>query len=93
MCRWDIILKEAVTGAKNPKAVANWIINNLRAKLTEYNDRISKDGLMNEFLEQNPGTRLVALSADAACKGKLPVVNQVNAIDFETRRAAPGLMP
>ncbi len=25
--------------AKNPKAVANWVINNLRAKLTETNDR------------------------------------------------------
>ena len=43
---WDVPLghyfERAVTGAKNPKAVANWIINNLRAKLTEYNDRISK---------------------------------------------------
>src|SRR5207248_3548375 len=25
----------AAAGAKNPKAVANWVINNLRAKLTE----------------------------------------------------------
>ncbi|HEX3798783.1 MAG TPA: Asp-tRNA(Asn)/Glu-tRNA(Gln) amidotransferase subunit GatB [Verrucomicrobiae bacterium] len=25
----------AIVGAKNPKAVANWVINNLRAKLTE----------------------------------------------------------
>ena len=36
---WDVPLgsyfEKAVTGAKNPKAVANWIINNLRAKLTE----------------------------------------------------------
>src|SRR5476649_754742 len=28
--------------AKNPKAVANWVINNLRAKLTERNDFIAK---------------------------------------------------
>jgi len=27
--------EEAARGAKNPKAVANWVINNLRAKLTE----------------------------------------------------------
>jgi aspartyl-tRNA(Asn)/glutamyl-tRNA(Gln) amidotransferase subunit B len=36
---WDVPLggyfEMAVAGAKNPKAVANWIINNLRAKLTE----------------------------------------------------------
>jgi aspartyl-tRNA(Asn)/glutamyl-tRNA(Gln) amidotransferase subunit B len=36
---WDVPLggyfEKAVNGAKNPKAVANWIINNLRAKLTE----------------------------------------------------------
>ncbi|HWF17670.1 MAG TPA: Asp-tRNA(Asn)/Glu-tRNA(Gln) amidotransferase subunit GatB [Verrucomicrobiae bacterium] len=27
--------ESAIVGAKNPKAVANWIINNLRAKITE----------------------------------------------------------
>jgi len=36
---WDVPLgaffEKAVAGAKNPKAVANWVINNLRAKLTE----------------------------------------------------------
>ena len=36
---WDLPLgayfEQAVTGAKNPKAVANWVINNLRAKITE----------------------------------------------------------
>ena len=36
---WDVPLgayfEKAVTGAKNPKAVANWVINNLRAKITE----------------------------------------------------------
>ena len=34
---WDVplgqLFRKAVAGAKNPKAVANWIINNLRAKL------------------------------------------------------------
>jgi aspartyl-tRNA(Asn)/glutamyl-tRNA(Gln) amidotransferase subunit B len=36
---WDVPLgdyfEKAVVGAKNPKMVANWIINNLRARLTE----------------------------------------------------------
>ena len=36
---WDVPLghffENAVKGAKNPKAVANWVINNLRAKITE----------------------------------------------------------
>ena len=36
---WDVPLgayfEKAVAGAKNPKAIANWVINNLRAKLTE----------------------------------------------------------
>jgi aspartyl-tRNA(Asn)/glutamyl-tRNA(Gln) amidotransferase subunit B len=42
--------------SKNPKAVANWLINNLRAKLTEWNASIAK------WLEENPG-QLVTLSA------------------------------
>jgi aspartyl-tRNA(Asn)/glutamyl-tRNA(Gln) amidotransferase subunit B len=36
---WDVPLgayfEKAIANTKNPKAVANWIINNLRAKLTE----------------------------------------------------------
>jgi aspartyl-tRNA(Asn)/glutamyl-tRNA(Gln) amidotransferase subunit B len=36
---WDVPLgsyfEAAVGGAKNPKAIANWVINNLRAKMTE----------------------------------------------------------
>lgn len=28
--------EQAAKGVKNPKAVANWVINNLRAKITEY---------------------------------------------------------
>ncbi|MDB6064530.1 MAG: aspartyl/glutamyl-tRNA(Asn/Gln) amidotransferase subunit [Pedosphaera sp.] len=36
---WDVPLggyfEAAAIGAKNPKAVANWVINNLRAKITE----------------------------------------------------------
>jgi aspartyl-tRNA(Asn)/glutamyl-tRNA(Gln) amidotransferase subunit B len=29
------LFETAVVGAKNPKAIANWVINNLRAKMTE----------------------------------------------------------
>jgi aspartyl-tRNA(Asn)/glutamyl-tRNA(Gln) amidotransferase subunit B len=32
----------AIVGAKNPKAVANWVINNLRAKLTETQTSLSE---------------------------------------------------
>ncbi len=36
---WDVPLgnyfEAAVAGTKNPKAIANWVINNLRAKITE----------------------------------------------------------
>jgi aspartyl-tRNA(Asn)/glutamyl-tRNA(Gln) amidotransferase subunit B len=42
---WDVQLghffEKALVGAKNPKAVANWIINNLRAKLTETSTALS----------------------------------------------------
>ena len=40
---WDVPLGNYFEGiaknSKNPKAIANWVINNLRAKLTEANDR------------------------------------------------------
>src|SRR5262245_44451632 len=40
---WDVPLGNYFEGiakqSKNPKAVANWVINNLRAKLTEAQDR------------------------------------------------------
>ena len=41
---WDVPLgnyfEELAKPSKNPKAVANWMINNLRAKLTESNDKL-----------------------------------------------------
>ena len=40
---WDVPLgdyfEKIAKQAKNPKAVANWVINNLRAKMTEANER------------------------------------------------------
>src|SRR5579862_3987251 len=42
---WDMPLGNYFEGvakqSKNPKAVANWVINNLRAKLTEANDKLA----------------------------------------------------
>ena len=42
---WDRPLGDYFEGiakqSKNPKAVANWVINNLRAKLTEANDKLA----------------------------------------------------
>src|SRR5882672_9125404 len=42
---WDVGLggyfEKTVANAKNPKAVANWVINNLRAKLTETNTALA----------------------------------------------------
>ena len=44
---WDVGLGNYFEGAakqsKNPKAVANWVINNLRAKLTEANDKLAAE--------------------------------------------------
>ena len=41
---WDAQLgnyfEQVAKQSKNPKAVANWVINNLRAKLTEANDKL-----------------------------------------------------
>jgi aspartyl-tRNA(Asn)/glutamyl-tRNA(Gln) amidotransferase subunit B len=45
--------------SKNPKAVANWVINNLRAKLAEANENISKLSFADDV-------RLVSLSASSA---------------------------
>ena len=43
---WDLPLgsyfESVARGAKNPKAIANWVINNLRAKLTESNIGLSE---------------------------------------------------
>ena len=44
---WDRPLGDYFQGvakqSKNPKAVANWVINNLRAKLTEANDKLARE--------------------------------------------------
>ncbi len=46
---WDVPLgnyfEQIAKQSKNPKAVANWVINNLRGKLTEANDKPCRDDL------------------------------------------------
>jgi aspartyl-tRNA(Asn)/glutamyl-tRNA(Gln) amidotransferase subunit B len=47
---WDVPLGNYFEGvakkSKNPKSIANWVINNLRAKLTEANERLGRDDLL-----------------------------------------------
>jgi aspartyl-tRNA(Asn)/glutamyl-tRNA(Gln) amidotransferase subunit B len=47
---WDAPLGNYFEGvakkSKNPKSIANWVINNLRAKLTEANERLGRDDLL-----------------------------------------------
>jgi aspartyl-tRNA(Asn)/glutamyl-tRNA(Gln) amidotransferase subunit B len=44
---WDVALGNYFEGiakqSKNPKAVANWVINNLRAKFAEANDKLASE--------------------------------------------------
>jgi len=46
--------------AKNPKAVANWVINNLRAKLAEANEDSAGSQTLDEPLAPSDGERVVA---------------------------------
>jgi aspartyl-tRNA(Asn)/glutamyl-tRNA(Gln) amidotransferase subunit B len=50
---WDVPLGNYFEGiakqSKNPKAIANWLINNLRAKLAEWNQAISKKQIAAEM--------------------------------------------
>ena len=47
---WDVPLGNYFEGiakkSKNPKSIANWVINNLRAKLAEANERLGRDDLL-----------------------------------------------
>jgi aspartyl-tRNA(Asn)/glutamyl-tRNA(Gln) amidotransferase subunit B len=67
---WDVPLghyfEKAVAGAKNPKAVANWIINNLRAKLTE-----SSTALANTKVKPADIQELVALVDGGKISGSI----------------------
>jgi aspartyl-tRNA(Asn)/glutamyl-tRNA(Gln) amidotransferase subunit B len=53
---WDVPLgayfEKAVADAKNPKAVANWVINNLRAKLTETGSQLSETKVQPAYIHE-----------------------------------------
>src|SRR5271154_2566797 len=49
--------------SKNPKAVANWIINNLRALMADWNELVSSRLSDVEFLSTNPNAQQMKNSA------------------------------
>ncbi|HEV2452807.1 MAG TPA: Asp-tRNA(Asn)/Glu-tRNA(Gln) amidotransferase subunit GatB, partial [Verrucomicrobiae bacterium] len=63
--------------SKNPKAVANWIINNLRAKLAE------KTAAENESFDERPEMEPAKLFADLKFKPE-SIVELVNLVDAKT---------
>jgi len=67
---WDVPLghyfETAVAGASNPKSVANWIINNLRAKLTE-----TQTSLADTKVKPTRIPELVALVDNGKISGKI----------------------
>src|SRR5262249_32424171 len=81
---WDVPLgayfEKAVAGAKNPKAVANWIINNLRAKLAE-----TQTNLADTKIKPTDIPELVALVDSGRITGK--IAQEVFAEMFATGEA------
>src|SRR2546421_9540051 len=56
----------AAKGAKNPKAVANWVINNLRAKLTETQTTLDSVKIKPEVIQE-----LIGLVDSGKISGKI----------------------
>jgi len=75
----------AAAGAKNPKAIANWVINNLRA-------RMSESGVLLEAVKINPGDiqELIALVESGRISGK--IAQDVFAEMFATGQSAPKIV-
>jgi aspartyl-tRNA(Asn)/glutamyl-tRNA(Gln) amidotransferase subunit B len=76
---WDAPLgnyfEGIATQSKNPKAIANWVINNLRAKLAEANEKLkAEDG---DAVERVPTTTLADLKFKP--EALLELVNLVDA--------------
>ena len=67
----------AAVGAKNPKAVANWVINNLRARLTE-----TQTGLEQVKIKPGAIQELVGLIESGKISGK--IAQEVFVEMFET---------
>lgn len=67
-------------GAKNPKAIANWVINNLRAKMTEANQReIAEQESMGLEQEDMTLTRVESLKFRPAA-----LIDLVSLVDNKT---------
>jgi aspartyl-tRNA(Asn)/glutamyl-tRNA(Gln) amidotransferase subunit B len=58
--------EKAIVGAKNPKAIANWIINNLRARITETHTMLDKVKIQPTQIPE-----LVALVDSGKISGKI----------------------
>jgi aspartyl-tRNA(Asn)/glutamyl-tRNA(Gln) amidotransferase subunit B len=72
--------------SKNPKAVANWVINNLRAKLTEWN-KVVGDQIGVELREpESPATKFRTLS-DLKFKPEA-ILELANLVDAKTISSA-----
>jgi aspartyl-tRNA(Asn)/glutamyl-tRNA(Gln) amidotransferase subunit B len=75
--------------SKNPKAAANWIINNLRAKLTEANEREKSD---QAALGEEPAGRKLTTLADLKFKPEAIAAQQVFAEMFETGKSPAAIV-
>lgn len=86
---WDVPLGDYFEGiakhTKNPKAVANWVINNLRAKMSEAHANLSELKFRSEALIE-----LVGLVENKTISG--PTAQQVFAEMFETGKAPASIV-
>jgi aspartyl-tRNA(Asn)/glutamyl-tRNA(Gln) amidotransferase subunit B len=74
---FEVIAKQS----KNPKAIANWVINNLRAKLAEANEELGRDDLLvvQDAQQRVPTTTLGNLKFKPAA-----LLDLVNLIEAKT---------
>ena len=86
---WDVSLGDYFAGAakqaKNPKAVANWVINNLRAKLTESRSALAeirfKPSALVELMELLESAARSAARSRRTCSRRCsPQVNRLQKI-------------
>jgi aspartyl-tRNA(Asn)/glutamyl-tRNA(Gln) amidotransferase subunit B len=69
--------------SKNPKAVANWVINNLRAKLTEWNRSVSVETIATE-LQTNEGVTTIFKTLDDLRFKPEAILELVNLVEAKT---------
>src|SRR5712672_2907727 len=73
--------------SKNPKAVANWVINNLRAKLAEWNKSISNEQIAPE-LRDNTGQATLFKTLDDIKFKPEAILELANLVDAKTISSA-----